>query len=77
MKIGDRVGYSAKFLRSTGQIATNDRCVHEVGEVTDIRPFGKNRLIEVTWPKTKHHDVEVRTILEANLAFPGSSSWSA
>jgi hypothetical protein len=47
IKVGDKVAYSAKYLRNTGQ-QTGDTPFMR-GVVTAIKPLGDNQLATVQW----------------------------
>ena len=48
MNIGDEVMFSAKFLRSTGQIM--GEAPFAVGVITGLIPIEKLQLVTVAWP---------------------------
>jgi hypothetical protein len=49
IKVGDRVAYSAAFLRSTGQYAGD--VPHAKGEVRALVSLGETTLAEIEWDK--------------------------
>lgn len=47
VEIGDKVAYSAQFLRSTGMAHTP--AAHARGVVTEIKPLGSITLATIAW----------------------------
>jgi hypothetical protein len=65
IELGARVGFSAAFLRSTGQFA--GRVPHLRGEVIELEDFGAFALARVAWQDGAESRVNVK-----NLARVGS-----
>jgi hypothetical protein len=70
LKIGDRVGYSAAFLRSTGMYAGEEPFMR--GEVIGFEP-GSN---DFTFAVVKWDGHGTRLINAKNVARVGSLAWS-
>lgn len=71
IKAGDKVAYSAAWLRSTGQYAGD--IAHAKGIVTDLVPLGETTLAVVDWGNPDIPEkVNVR-----NLAVVGGRGYSA
>jgi len=71
IQIGDRVGLSAKFLRSTGQFT--GKAPARRGEVIDLEDMGSGlQLAEIRWD-----DGDASRVLNANLARVGTKEMSA
>lgn len=47
IQIGDKVAYSAKFLKSTGQLT--GAIPHARGTVTEVKTCGSMELATITW----------------------------
>jgi hypothetical protein len=47
--IGDRVAYSAVWLRNTGQRTSRDNIGGWRGTVKDVAKFGDNQLVTIDW----------------------------
>ncbi len=67
--VGDRVAYSARWLRSTGQIASVDDIGHARGVVKELKPLGSITLAIVDWGKWR--DVASEKVNVCNLAKVG------
>lgn len=72
IRIGDRVAYSAAWLRSTGQVATTYDIAGWRGTITSMLEFGPRALVTVKWD----HGAEGK-VLDANLARVGTPAMSA
>ena len=70
IELGDRVAYSAAFLRSTGQ--HTGRVPFLRGTVRAVEGNAHWRLCVIDW-----HDGTVGRVLDANLARAGSPAMSA
>lgn len=71
IKVGDKVAYSANFLRNTGQIAGESG--HARGIVKSIKSYGKSFVLaEVDWDCDEPTNVHV-----ANLAIVGGKGFAA
>ncbi len=68
--IGDKVGYSRAFLKSTGMF-TGD-IPRAKGTVTALQPFGGGNLATIDWDLP---DIPPR-VLDVNLARIGSVAWA-
>ena len=71
LQIGDKVAYSASFLRSIGCF-TGDM-PHTRGIITDIQPIGERQLVTVNWDC---EDIPPK-VISANLARVGTPAMSA
>jgi hypothetical protein len=71
INVGDRVAYSAAFLRGTGQF-TGD-VPHARGEVKALLPLGETTLAEIAWDRP---DLPARVNV-ANLCLVGGRGFSA
>lgn len=71
IKVGDRVAYSAAFLRSTGQYAGD--APHAKGEVKALVPLGDTVLAEIEWD----HPALPNRVNVANLCLVGGRGYSA
>ena len=71
IKIGDRVGYSAKFLVSTGQQI--GEAGFQRGKVIDFEPFGQITLAVIEWDNPEWN---IPCVNVANLAKVGSAAMS-
>jgi len=66
IEVGDKVLYSAAWVRNTGQVATNDDCIHTKGVVESFEALGSStKRAVVTWP----HGV-TRRVNVLNLCLP-------
>jgi hypothetical protein len=75
IQIGDKVAYSANWLRSTGQVATSYDIGGWRGSVTELQTFGKDfTLATVTWHKGPDEPSRVNIV---NLAKVGTAAMSA
>ena len=68
--VGDKVGYSRAFLKSTGMF-TGD-IPRAKGIVTKLEPLGNNALATINWDLP---DIPKR-VLAGNLARVGTVSWA-
>jgi hypothetical protein len=67
--IGDRVAYSAGWLRSTGcRVGLYPRLR---GSVVEVRPFGENQLVTIAWDDyrapSEYHDDGYGRVIAPNL----------
>lgn len=67
-KVNQVVCYSATWVRSTGQVATNDPCIHENGIIVEFVELGSTTILAVV--RWSHG--ETRKVNVGNLARPGS-----
>lgn len=68
LAVGDRVAFSAAFLRNTGQPFETAQMRGTVGQIDDI---GGSRLCRVTW-----NEGCPTSVLDSNLARVGSLAFS-
>ena len=68
LTIGDRVAYSAAWLRSTGQMAGDSG--HARGVIKKLIPLGSTMLAEIEWESGEHPG----KVNVANLAKVGPNS---
>ena len=73
VQVGDRVGYSAAFLRSTGQMAGD--AGHARGHVTELKELSKGSTVLARIQWEGNHDLPGRVNV-ANLAKVGGHGWS-
>ena len=71
IQVGDRVAYSAKFLRSIGCYSGD--MPHARGTVTALQPLGQTTLAVVDW----NTDEIPRRVNTANLAKVGTPAMNA
>jgi hypothetical protein len=68
--IGDRVAYSAAWLRNTGQRASRDNIGGWRGTVKDVTKFGDNQLVAIDWGfflPSEYHDDGFGRVIAPNL----------
>jgi hypothetical protein len=73
IKVGDRVGYRVRFLRSIG--ATRGDMAQAKGTVTSLEPFGSGMLAVIAW-ESPYQDMPER-VLDQNLARVGSLAYTS
>lgn len=71
-KVGDKVKYSGKFLKSTGQYSKD--VADDVGEVVRIEPVTKDRkLLYVKW---KSNPAKEQGVLSVNVMLANKPDYS-
>lgn len=69
-EVGERVAYSAEWLRNTGQVASADDIGHWKGKIVEIKPLGTDIILAtVLWDHGDSMKVNVK-----NLAKVGPNS---
>jgi hypothetical protein len=72
-EIGDRVAYSASFLKSTGQRTGDTPFLR--GEIVSVEPFGGHQLCTIRWElrgkpypvASQYHDDGLGRVISPNL----------
>jgi hypothetical protein len=74
MNIGDRVAYSANFLRSTGQVV--GEAGFQRGTIVEFEPLGSITLARVKWDNPDWNFF-ITSVNVANLAKVGTAAMNA